>query len=92
SVTGQFYRGTGDAGSAGYSLLLGADTARVFDSYLLPGADGYVLTDRRSRLRAGIHWQGATGSAFYGVTWLSEEFTAQPEPQAVGSLQLRLRF
>lgn len=91
-VTGQFYRGTHGAGQGRYSFMLGADTARVFDSYLLQGSDGFVLTDHRSRVRAGVHWQGESASAFYGVTWLSEEFTAQAEPQAVGSLQLRLRF
>lgn len=92
TVTGQRYRGTHEAEDPGLTLLLGADTARVFDSYLLPGDDGYVLSDHRSRMRAGVHWQGENSSAFYGITWLSEEHDAQPDAQAVGSLQLRLRF
>lgn len=91
-ITGQRYRGTHEADTPGVAVVVGADTAHVFDSFLLPGDDGYVLTNNRSRVRAGVHWQGESASAFYGVTWLSEEFTAQPEAQAVGSLQLRLRF
>jgi hypothetical protein len=92
SVTGQRYPGLRGGAPAGVSLVLGADVAHVFDSYLLRGADGYVAHESRSRVRAGVRWQGESASAFYGVTWMSEEFTAQPEAQAVGSLQLRLQF
>ena len=34
----------------------------------------------------------AGGSMFYGLTWLGEEFKAQPEGQFVGTLQVKLRF
>lgn len=94
-VTGQRYRsgGAGGAGGAGgISAVLGADTARVFDSHLDPAEAGARSAAQRTRLRAGLSWEGAAASAFTGVTWLREDFRAEPEAQAVGSLQLRLRF
>ncbi len=91
-VTGQFYRGVRGEVRPGASLVVGADIARVFDSYYLPSSDGYSLTDFRGRYRAGVHWQGEKSSLFYGVTWLTPEFAAQGQGQAVGSLQLDLEF
>ncbi|GKY88381.1 lipid A-modifier LpxR family protein [Sinisalibacter aestuarii] len=90
--TGILYQTFDDAPGKGLSFLLGADTAKVFSSAWLPASGGYTLTPTRSRARAGIHWQGETLGAFYGATWLSPEFTAQPEGQVLGSVQLRLRF
>lgn len=90
-VSGQRYRTIQNAQS-GMSFVLGGDIAKVDDSVFLPSADGYVLSDSRKRLRAGLHWQGESSSAFYGVTWLSEEFSGQGEGQMVGSLRLNLNF
>ena len=90
-TTGQRYRANRGAGS-GFAFVFGADIARVESSIFLPGYDGYVLTDSRQRLRAGVHWQGEKSALFYGLTWLSEEFTAQPEAQVLGSLRLDIRF
>jgi hypothetical protein len=46
----------------------------------------------RTRLRAGVHWQGRQMAAFYGVTWLGKEFRGQDEGQFVGSIRLDLNF
>jgi Outer membrane protein LpxR len=91
SITGQRYRVIYDSAPS-ISFVVGGDMAYVSDSVYLPEDRGYQLTDRRDRLRAGIHWQGENASAFYGVTYLSEEFTAQSEGQVVGSIRVKLRF
>lgn len=90
-ATGHLYAGTHD-GTTGTSFLLGGDIAYVSHSNLLPTSDGYSLTDHRSRLRAGINWQGEKLGLFYGVTWLSEEFTTQRTDQVLGTVNVRLKF
>lgn len=90
--TGHLYRGT-QAWDEGFSFVLGGDVAQVASSVYLPSDEGYELTGSRQRVRAGLHWQGVGGgSVFYGLTWLSEEFEAQPEGQTVGSLRLDFEF
>tara|TARA_R110002049_G_scaffold23781_3_gene84472 strand:+ start:82486 stop:83403 length:918 start_codon:yes stop_codon:yes gene_type:complete len=91
-TTGQRYRSIQNPDLGGFSFVLGADIAHVADSIYLPENRGFVLTDRRDRLRAGVHWQGDGASVFYGVTWLGREFEAQTEGQLVGSLRVNLRF
>ena len=76
----------------GLSFTLGADVAHVVNSLYLPKERGYVLTHARTRLRAGLHWQGARGDLFYGLTYLGKEFAAQGEGQIVGALRLRWVF
>lgn len=91
-VSGQRYAVVGP-GMAGTSLVLGADMAHVEHSEVLSSARGYQLTDARTRVRAGVNWQGHGGSSlFYGVTWLDKEFRAQREGQFVGSVRLNLKF
>lgn len=90
-TTGQRYRAT-ETAERGFAAILGGDIAYVEQSAYLPASSGFTLTDTRKRLRAGVHWQGDKSSVFYGVTWLGEEFTAQPESQVVGSLRLDFRF
>lgn len=91
-TTGQLYRGA-NGGDAGMSYVLGADYGYVSDSVFLPSEDGYELTHDRLRVRAGALWQSEGGaSVFYGATYLSEEFEAQPEGQVVGTLRLDLKF
>lgn len=93
ATTGQRYRALADDPSPGFTLVLGGDIAHVWDSALLPGGEAAVLKDSRSRLRAGLAWQGRGGaSGFYGLSWLSEEFEGQTEGQLVGSLSLALIF
>ena len=92
SVTGHRYRTVRDPDAGGLSLTLGGDIAHVTDSVFLPEARGITLTDTRDRLRAGVHWQGQTASAFYGVTWLGKEFTTQADDQVVGSLSVNFDF
>jgi hypothetical protein len=91
SVTGQRYRAVYDS-APGYSFTLGGDIAYVADSVYLPEDRGYELTSRRDRARVGLHWQGEKASAFYGLTYLGEEFTGQGEGQLTGSVRLKLRF
>lgn len=91
-TTGQRYRGIRGDTSPGLSLTLGGDVAHVFDSALLPAGGAAVASDTRSRLRAGVAWQGEKSAVFYGITYLSPEFDSQPEGQLVGSINLNLRF
>lgn len=92
ATTGQRYSAIAGEDAPGFSLILGGDVAHVFDSIYLPSGDTPALRDTRSRLRAGMHWQGTRASIFYGLTWLDEEFEDQPEPQVLGSLRLGLKF
>ncbi|WP_108259465.1 lipid A-modifier LpxR family protein [Mangrovicoccus ximenensis] len=79
--------------AAGFGLTIGADAAHVSRSSYLPSSRGYELTDMRYRARAGGLWRWGQGrQVFYGVTWLSEEFEAQPEGQVVGSIHVNWRF
>lgn len=92
-VTGQLYRATEKADGSGISYLLGADLATVFDSRYLPQDAGYVVSETRTRARAGVFWQWADDvSFFYGATYLSEEFQGQGEGQIVGSLKVNFNF
>ncbi|MDJ0823896.1 MAG: DUF2219 family protein [Rhodobacter sp.] len=90
-TTGLRYPGIRGA-ATGWAATVGADIAYVADSALLPETRTVVLSDTRTRIRAGLHWRGEKASVFYGMTWLSEEFTAQREPQTVGSIQIDLHF
>lgn len=91
-VTGQRYRAGSGGDHTGFSAVLGADFAHVEHSVYLPAYDPVVMEDQRARVRAGVHWQGRKSSAFYGVTWLSEEFVGQRDSQLVGSLRINIRF
>jgi len=92
SVTGQRYRAMDD-GFLGAAFVLGADMAYVDDSELLPSGAGVTAKDKRSRVRAGMHWQSRKGfGGFYGLTWLDKEFEGQREGQLVGSVRLNLSF
>lgn len=90
-VTGQRYRVITQP-ERGFSFTLGGDIAYVADSIYLPSSRGYALSDHRDRLRAGVHWQGRRTGVFFGMTYLGEEFAAQPEGQVVGALQVNLTF
>lgn len=77
----------------GLSLVLGADIARVADSDLLPSTAAMDASNTRARARAGLHWRNRAGtSLFYGLTWLGEEFSTQPDSQVTGAVQLRINF
>lgn len=90
-VTGQRYRSVkGDA--AGFAFVMGGDIAAVSDSVFLPAFSGVVVRDARTRLRAGMHWQGDRAAVFYGLTWLGKEFEGQREGQVLGSIRLDLNF
>lgn len=91
-VTGHRVTAVRGAGTAGFSLVLGADTAQVRDSRLLPDGGDAVAERRRHRVRVGGHWAGGAAEVFYGIAWLSPEFRAQDEGQVVGALNLRLPF
>lgn len=92
STTGQRIDGIRGRAGTGLSLTLGGDVAHVLDSHLLPDGGAADLRDTRTRLRAGLHWQGEAADLFYGVTWLGREYEDQPEGQVLGSLRVNLRF
>lgn len=90
-VTGQRFGGI-DGGTLGFSLILGADVAHVFSSAYLPAGGAVVLSENRTRLRAGMDWQGARSGVFYGVTYLGPEFEGQDGGQVTGSLNVNFDF
>lgn len=90
-ITGQRYRTIQRAGK-GISFTLGADMAMVSESIYLPASSGISLTDRRDRVRSGIHWQGEKNHGFLGLTYLGKEFSTQKSSQVVGSIRLALKF
>ncbi|PWK59374.1 lipid A-modifier LpxR family protein [Roseicyclus mahoneyensis] len=92
-ITGQRIAAITDiATEGGWSLLLGADTAWVDSSVFLPENRGFQAEDIRHRARLGVNYGLGDSNFFYGVTWMSEEFVGQPEPQIVGSLSVDIRF
>ena len=91
STTGQLYRAT-ENGQIGLSAVFGADYAWVESSKYIPSTYGITALDRY-RLRARAHWQISQDmSFFYGLTYLSEEYSGQPEGQLIGSLKLNFNF
>lgn len=91
SVTGHRYAVAG-AQQPGWSMVVGADVAHVVSSVYLPEENGLVREDARLRARAGLHWNGKRSALFYGITWLGEEFEAQPESQLVGAINFTFWF
>ncbi|MDZ4093378.1 MAG: DUF2219 family protein [Paracoccaceae bacterium] len=91
-ITGQRYWGIEGDSEPGFSLTLGGDVARMFDSEYLPEGGNVQLRDTRTRLRAGVHWRGEKSEVFYGLTRLGKEFDSQPEAQTVGSVRVKIRF
>lgn len=91
TTTGQRYAGVSGE-NRGLSFTLGGDVARVFNSAYLPDGGAAVLSDVRSRVRAGVEWQGARLDAFYGLTYLSPEFEGQDEGQVLGSVRVDFSF
>lgn len=90
--SGQRYRAVSGSRVQGLSVTLGGDIARVFDSEYFVAGDAAQAQDTRSRVRAGVHWQGERAEMFYGLTWLGKEFTTQPDTQVVGSVNVRVKF
>lgn len=90
-VTGQLYNPMKRVNDPGVSVAFGADVARVFSSAYLP-APAYRLTPLRARLRGGVLIEDRLFGLFYGATYLTPEFGAQTGGQALGSVQLQLKF
>lgn len=92
SVTGHRVKGIEGVEAPGISFTVGGDVAHVFDSVYLPDSGAVQLEETRTRLRAGLHWQGETAEVFYGLTWLGKEFETQPDTQVIGSVRVSFRF
>ena len=91
-TTGQRYSAAQGPDERGLSLTVGADVARVFSSVYLPSGGDAEASPLRTRLRAGLNWQGKRSFVFFGATHLSPEFKQQPVGQTVGSLSLLVKF
>lgn len=91
-TTGQRYSAAQGPDGRGLSLTFGADVARLFSSVYLPADGDAVASPLRTRLRAGLNWQGNQSFVFFGVTYLSPEFEQQPVGQTIGSLSLQIKF
>lgn len=91
-VSGHRYRVIRE-NQTGLAFVAGLDVAYVWESEFLPEDRGLTLSDQRIRARAGLHWQNKGGyGAFYGLTWLNEEFETQREGQLIGSIRLYYEF
>ena len=91
-VSGHRYRVIPGEGQ-GVSFVIGADTTQITDTQLLREKDGVDAEEIRHRARAGVHWQGARGNYFYGLTYLSPETEYQDgEGQVTGSVRLDWQF
>ena len=90
-ITGQRVVGISGNSSPGAWFTLGADFGHVWSSAYLP-EDEIELSDTRTRVRAGVNMRHGDFGVFYGVTWLSKEFEAQPEGQVLGTLRVRANF
>jgi len=78
---------------SGFSTVIGADIAAVGSSVFLPENRGPQAKDTRVRVRAGGQWQGKDGKkAFYGLTYLGEEFEGQAGGQVIGSARVNFKF
>jgi hypothetical protein len=91
-TTGQRYSAAQGPDGGGLSLTLGGDVARVFSSVYLPAGGDAEASPLRTRLRAGLNWQGKQSFVFMGLTYLSPEFQQQPVGQTIGSLSLQIKF
>lgn len=91
-TTGQRYSAAQGPDGGGLSLTLGGDVARVFSSVYLPSGGDAEASPLRTRLRAGLNWQGKQSFVFMGLTYLSPEFQQQPVGQTIGSLSLQIKF
>lgn len=91
-VTGQRYSAVRPGQNSGYGFVVGGDYTQMGQSIYFPDDRGPDMLDSRTRLRAGVVWQNAGNSVFYGMTWLSEEFDTQDEPQVVGSIRMNFEF
>lgn len=92
AATGQRFRAIDGSPAKGVSFVLGGDITQVFASKLLPIGDDATLSDTRTRMRAGVHWQGEKATVFYGLSYLGREFEEQPDGQVLGSLSLNMKF
>lgn len=91
-VTGQRIPALHVWGQRSWGLGLGADLAYIADSHYFRASDGLAIEPLRTRLKAGAFYQGDRLDAFYGVSWLSPEFSTQSGGQLVAALSVSLRF
>ncbi len=74
------------------SLLVGADYTYVSGSDFFPNWSVAELENARIRVRTGLQARIANASAFFGITYLSKEFTSQVESQTIGVLSFEFPF
>jgi len=91
-VTGQLMTVISMKGMAGLTPMIGADIARVFDSYYLPSSSGLAIKKWRARVRGGVRSVGHSRDVFMGLTWLSPEYEGQPGGQVLGSFSIDHHF
>lgn len=91
-VTGQRLPALHVSGHQSWGLGLGGDITYIVDSKYFRPVGAITFKQTRTRLRAGAFYQGDQLAAFYGVAWLSPEFTTQSEGQFVAALSVSLRF
>lgn len=73
------------------SVVVGFDISHVESNDFLP-EDHVSLKEEQHRIRIGLRSHYRNVSAFYGATYLSEEFQSQREGQIVGTVSLNIAF
>jgi len=80
-TTGHLYQGR-ETDDAGFAFVVGADLAAVSDSVYLPEDRGAIASDRRGRVRAGVHWHSA------GDTSVARSSSRGRKPQSMAKCLL----
>lgn len=92
ALTGSLYKGI-EAGTTGWTAVLGADVAHTSNSAFFPASFGTKPKAVTYRARAGLEYQRSRYTSFYyGATYLSPEFVGQPSGQIVGALRISFNF
>ena len=91
-TTGHLVPATRSWRDPGFSFVMGADIAHMFDSQLFSSGSLARLETYRYRFRIGVDSNSANLKTFFGLTYLSEEFDQQLEGQTVGSITATFNF
>jgi hypothetical protein len=91
-TTGQIHKSSDGSVHLDVEFMLGVDVGRVLSSQYLPISDGYVVEPVRFRDQAGMSSSGSQEDTFYDVTWFGPGFEDQSNGQAIGFLNVNLRF
>lgn len=91
-ITGHRYPVRYDGGLQQIQLAFGVDVGSVQGSEFFPTGSLATAKDQRTRVRGSIFAPVGVVDLNYGLTWMSEEFETQSDPQLLGSVGVDFRF